>query len=556
MNGHGRDEPQHGNVDHRQGKPPPSSHVISPEIAPLDDVNSVDMAHRGVGGNWEKHVTEERHGGAQLADGGLMVTPSETSRSSSSISMGKTRSKTPQPPKTLVVPQAAQQQEHYQELLQQGKLRPGSIIKRTKSSPKTEALKPSYKMRERENLGEFWVFIVHGKRIKLWEKECGRLLNQLSLVEWKVYVTRYPGHGRKLAHRAAQKGATLIGAVGGDGTLNEVVDGIMRANVVGEDGLPRAVVTVLPLGSANDFCKTMGWDPSSFEEGMWRIGHRGQTAVLDVGRVTCTGLDGPVTRYMINVASTGISGWGASHVGKYNWLGKKLKYRVLGFFCTLLMKARTCMIAFDGGDWEKFKGVSMACCCNGTYFGSSLPIAPMANPFDGLGDIVVLKGSRSVITTMRFWSKIGNGLHCNMKACHMRKARTVDIRLADQEWTFDSKPAPLPEKRNSSGVHIEDSNPSAVDADAASTHSEFAEQRSMSQSTMTSHPMGSCASLETCDYNSDAESLREGERASFSGKKKKRMESFGQFAVEVDGEAIGKLPARFEIIPQAIKFRV
>lgn len=88
-------------------------------------------------------------------------------------------------PKSLVVPTAVQQQEHYQQLLQQGKLRQGSIIKKQKSTalPPGEEVKATYVMKERESLGEKWVFIVNGLRVKEWEKKCGKLLKQLSLVE-------------------------------------------------------------------------------------------------------------------------------------------------------------------------------------------------------------------------------------------------------------------------------------------------------------------------------------------------------------------------------------
>src|SRR5258708_27125109 len=73
-------------------------------------------------------------------------------------------------------------------------------------------------------------------------------IDSVTSVEW--VETQHPGHGRELAQQAAQQGCGYIVAAGGDGTISEVVNGIMRASV---DKLDRPVLGVVPWGTLNDF---------------------------------------------------------------------------------------------------------------------------------------------------------------------------------------------------------------------------------------------------------------------------------------------------------------
>ena len=487
--------------------------------------------------------------------------PSDSSKSSSSGHARAGRAKTPQSlapakqnenGKPLVVPVAVQREEHFQQLLQQGKLRHGSIIKRQRSSPITENAgekKPTYRLREQEGLQELWVFIVHGLKIKVWEQKCPPLIRQLSRVKWKVYATQYRGHASKLAYRACKKGATMIAAVGGDGTLNEVVNGVMRSHVVDNDGIPVPTLTVLPLGSSNDFHLSMGWDPDNFEDGMWRIGHQGKTALVDVGKVSCMGPEGPVTRHFINISSIGLSGKVAEKVDRFKWFGAKLKYKVGGMFIGAAFKSRNLLASFDDGEWENIKNVDLLACCNGSVFGGGLCLSNRSTPFDGVMDAVLLLHTWSPFTKLRLIGEMSKSAKLDEKYFKSRECRKLDLTFASNQSQVSSKregKKKMP--RGSSAVDLEDS------SDDESVVEEEIQASEVSMNEMSVQREESAHSLPTASETgrSDAES-----NASVTKERKKQSKpSYGPYPLEVDGEVIGSLPASFSVLPKAIKFRV
>jgi diacylglycerol kinase (ATP) len=107
--------------------------------------------------------------------------------------------------------------------------------------------------------------------------------------------TAYPGHGAELAEQAAAAGHTTVIAAGGDGTVHEVANGLLRA------GRPEVVFGVWPIGSANDYAYALGVGPD------WPLDerHRARLAVqpVDVGRVTGGGRVG----YFVNGLGLGFN---------------------------------------------------------------------------------------------------------------------------------------------------------------------------------------------------------------------------------------------------------
>ncbi len=484
----------------------------------------------------------------------------------------------------VLVPKAVQNEEHYKQLLEQGKLRSGSIIKKknrwnggnhgvvldldgnarrmprassqsslvhsessvdfsqpsqsgmgapsphsdTGSTGEDSRQKRGYTIRQRDVLNEFWVFIVNGLKVKVWEKQCGRLLEQLSLVKWKVYVTRYPGHASKLACRAQNKGADMIIAVGGDGTLQEVVDGMMRSHCKDAMGVPKAVLTVLPAGSSNDFHRSMGWS-QDFEEAMWRIGHRGETALIDVGKVTCVGPHGsPLSKYWINISSFGVSGKISARDQNYKYFGP-LKYKMAGFFESLkyiIPKKSPILMSFDGGEWEFFKNTTLVAACNGHTFANGMKLSDCANLFTGDLDMVVFNFGRNIFKVASTMDWLAKGMPSKSSALTPRRCKRVDILAADSQGN------PLEESMVYSAETIarEDSTMSLEDSQGEET----TPQSSMSG-------------------RSSPNILKE---ILMRHKEEVKASASHRYPVECDGECVGHLPASYEIIPRAIKCRI
>lgn len=223
-------------------------------------------------------------------------------------------------------------------------------------------------------------FVLHGKHRKntrLVEDARHLFANEYTLA---FYFTEYKGHAIELAMQAAQQGGYVI-AAGGDGTMNEVVNGVMQAN-------NKEVITgLLPCGTGNDFAKTIGVKNSLDE--LKQLIKKGSVKKIDVGYIKfkdTTGAD--ASRYFINIADVGIGGHIAQRLASYSkWMGAFLTFQraiVSGFlsYNHQPISARADTFTYKG----KILSYIIA---NGKYFGAGLGIAPDAKPDDGKFAIVL-----------------------------------------------------------------------------------------------------------------------------------------------------------------------
>lgn len=382
----------------------------------------------------------------------------------------------------------------------------------------------------------------------------------------KVYATKYVGHGRRLAEKAARNGADLVGAVGGDGTLNEVIDGIMRAGVMGPDGLPRAVVTVLPLGTASDFHRSMAWEPYDFEEAMWRIGKRGETAVLDVARIRCASPEGIKERHFINIASCGASARAALKVDRWRWLGQKSSYRMAAVAALFRYMPRNLAVRVNNGEWTKAAGTTMIAIGNGSYFGCGINMCPDANPYDG--ELQVVKAKRMGVCDFLFRRhRLKIGRHLDMKGFSAENASRIDVALWDNRRRGPKETLGM--FGNTSMTNTYDSSPGDASPEPSFTTQRTesaetpspAERASSSRGQLEYSPSGSERSARSASGRSlstlSSSMTRSGSAAGRkNGKKELKEADYGPVPVEVDGEVIGHVPFSVTVLPGAIKFRV
>jgi YegS/Rv2252/BmrU family lipid kinase len=188
------------------------------------------------------------------------------------------------------------------------------------------------------------------------------------------------GHMSGLAREAAAQGYELLVVVGGDGTLNEVVNGIG-----GSDAPPLALV---PRGTGRDFARTFGIS-SRFDAAV-RTALEGETRTLDLGRVSYTAWSGEqVDGWFANVAGVGISGAIARRANdQTKVLGGRLSYlaAILTVFAGWQVGEAT--VTVDG---ERRAGpMHEIFVANGAFLGGGLHATPDADPADGLFDVLVL----------------------------------------------------------------------------------------------------------------------------------------------------------------------
>jgi len=237
----------------------------------------------------------------------------------------------------------------------------------------------------------------------------------------EILVTHGPGHAAELARAAHAEGVNVIAVVGGDGTLNEVVQAY-----VGPDGEPRPgpELALIPSGTGGDWRRTMGVSTDVGLAVARALG--GQSREVDLGVLRFDPHPGqsPV-RAFLNVASFGLSG-AVDAVVKDT--AKLIGGKAAFFVATLRAMARytnpSVRVRVDGAPW--FEGPSMTVALgNGRYFGGGMMIAPHADPSDGKLSIVSL-GDLSKADAVGLTSRIYSGTHLSARGVMVTSGTRVE----------------------------------------------------------------------------------------------------------------------------------
>jgi YegS/Rv2252/BmrU family lipid kinase len=226
-----------------------------------------------------------------------------------------------------------------------------------------------------------------------------------------VGMTERPGHGIELARDAAKSGHPLVVAVGGDGTIHEVVNGLLLAGSDAELG-------IIGQGTGGDFRKTLGLE-HRLDRYVDAIAS-GQKRSVDVGRFTGGGRS---AHYFVNILSVGMGGLVDRYVAEAPRLfGGKAAY--FGASLKALLNARLgrvrCTVTCGGKTEEHLIASFMIAICNGRYFGGGMKVAPMAELDDGVFELVALGAT----------SKLGFAMTSGSiyKGDHIGQAGTVHVR--------------------------------------------------------------------------------------------------------------------------------
>ena len=246
------------------------------------------------------------------------------------------------------------------------------------------------------------------------------LLTQLQrLNPAKVRVTRAVGDAEKFARAAIRNRCDYIVAAGGDGTLNEVVNGIARR---AED----VCVGVVPLGTGNDFARALGL-PATINDNLDILLCR-KTKSIDLVRVKSDR-----TRFFVNVSAGGFSGLVDEKLTpeiKHTW-GPLAYVRGAAAALPNLHAYRT-QVFFDGGESLSLDLYNVVI-GNGRFVAGGLPIAPAADLGDGLLDVILIP-RRSVPEMALLVAEIVLGKHLSSNAIIFRRAKTIAVRSRPGMW--------------------------------------------------------------------------------------------------------------------------
>lgn len=235
-----------------------------------------------------------------------------------------------------------------------------------------------------------WMIIVNpnagnGKGKKDWDKISGQL-NKEKLV-FSVKFTERKGHAINYALEGIAAGFRKIITVGGDGTLNEVVNGVFLNNICPTTDISLALI---PVGTGNDWGRMFGI-PLDYEKAV-RIISDNKQMVHDVGQVSFFNGPEKINRYFINIAGLGFE---SVVVRRTNIQKDKGRSGKLIYFYNLLMsllsyKNTKADIIIDG---EKSQAdVFSINVGNGRYCGGGMRQTPFARPDDGLLDVTIING--------------------------------------------------------------------------------------------------------------------------------------------------------------------
>ncbi|NLY42687.1 MAG: diacylglycerol kinase family lipid kinase [Clostridiaceae bacterium] len=243
-----------------------------------------------------------------------------------------------------------------------------------------------------------------GKALGIKDNILNKLIN--SSVSFSLTETAAPGDGIRLAKKAVIEKYDIIVAVGGDGTVNEVINGMVGSN---------AALGIIPAGTGNDFAKSLNI-PADIDKALDVLLH-GKEEKIDIGKAC--------GKYFMNVASIGFD---AKVIEQVNTIKKYISGTwsyIIAVFKTLLnYKPIKVRVSMDGMIIDK--EVFLIAIANGKYYGGGMMIAPHAHVNDGYLDICIIsKISKLKVATL--FPTIFKGKHIHQPEVECFKAKKVEV---------------------------------------------------------------------------------------------------------------------------------
>jgi YegS/Rv2252/BmrU family lipid kinase len=222
----------------------------------------------------------------------------------------------------------------------------------------------------------------HGKALEAWAKVRAHLKCAVETVR-----TEGPGHATRLASQALAQSVDTIVAVGGDGTINEVVNGFFEQDRLISN---RASLAIVPHGTGSDFIKMLQLPPDA--ETAAAVIQAKNHRLLDLMKVRYTKLDGtPASRYAINITSFGMGAAVASRVNRSSKIfGRKMSFVLATVRTAMAFSGSSVSMCFDNSKTIHAEVTNVAV-GNGKYQGAGMLSCPRAAIDDGVLDVTVVE---------------------------------------------------------------------------------------------------------------------------------------------------------------------
>jgi len=289
------------------------------------------------------------------------------------------------------------------------------------------------------NVGERFLFIINpaaarGSTLRLWA-EARRELSRRG-IKFTEHVTGRPGEAVEVTRQGLQSGVSRVVAVGGDGTLNEVVNGYL--DDAGRAINPSAAVGLLPSGTGSDFRRSLGLQTR--EEAIRRLTGT-STKLLDAARIVLRGQDrrAIASRFLINVASFGLGGDVVALVNEWRatlprWVGGRVRFIAAAVRALEQYRNVPVRVRLDGGREVEINS-HLLVVANGRFAGGGMMLAPHAELDDGLLD-VILTDHATRLDVIKELPRIQRGGHLKNPKVTETRAREVSI-TSDEALAVD-----------------------------------------------------------------------------------------------------------------------
>lgn len=232
-------------------------------------------------------------------------------------------------------------------------------------------------------------------------------------IEPVIEITKAPGHATEIAKSYSGDENVRIYAVGGDGTLNEVLNGMVGS---------RSSLVVIPGGSGNDFIKSV-CNEAAWEE-ILEKSLEAEAVPVDIGRFG--------DNFFINISSAGLDAeivYNARRFKKYPLIPAKFAYLLSIFFTVFGYKSKNMRIVLD--DSEINMKTLLVAVANGRFYGGGMKVAPEADTYDGIFDVCHIE-KVGALKIMALFPKLIKGEHKGIKEVHFHRSKKVRIISEDE----------------------------------------------------------------------------------------------------------------------------
>jgi diacylglycerol kinase (ATP) len=259
-----------------------------------------------------------------------------------------------------------------------------------------------------------------GRCARRWPESAAQLRERGCILH--EHFTAAPGDATNLARDLASRGTAEILAVGGDGTLNEIVNGVFESP---DPGAIRLTLSVLPLGTGHDFARSLGIMSSADAVQAILCG-----SVVRADVIAIQPSDPPAkVRYCLNVADIGLGAQVAARVNRSSKaLGGFVSYLAGGIREIAAHRPFSAMIEGDGQQLHEGP-LAMVVMANGRYYGGGMRVAPHASLVDGLMDVMILKDASRIAMALNLLPRVYRGTHINHPAVAFHRVASLAVKI-------------------------------------------------------------------------------------------------------------------------------